>query len=529
MISILVRGSEMQQADYWLMLPHFLNPNGSLHLAGLFHFHNEHPVVVTQLLYWLNFRAFSGKNIPLGLAVVGLAVGELAVVGLLLRHRTWRTVDRIAMFALASALLFDRKGTWNFTAAMSGTAWFTADLFALIAIYLRSRDRDRSAFAVAVLAAVSYGTGIMVWPAMIVVGMCRRPVRAYWREWPYAAAFVVTYVWYRFSGPGDSGTFSHPATILRSAVSVLGFVLGVNGRPGDLIGYLVLIGVPVLALYLVRSRVGGVSAWVGLATFGWLALIEISAGRLDIVAINAKNRYTSLAAIVWIGFAGLLILALHDIGPRLTKRTATGTTPSLTRLTSAGIAVVVAVPLLFGALTAGRVDEQQMLDLNSSQERAEIAWRFGLADNTLFMLGLFGSRTNIESLLRSTGHYPFISSWNLDCGLYGRHLDRVARSVEPPIRGAVLSSGPAVGIPGSVEITGHVITAKSIRCIIVANAQDVVVGAAAVGGDAAGTGAHRPSGTGFDALAKNGGSPYRIYVVLKGDATPLALGPASQG
>ena len=89
-------------------------------------------MVVPQSIYWLNLQLFSGSNIALGLVVVALVVGHLVVVALLLRHSALRPVERMAIFVVASALLFDLTGTWNFSKAMSGTAWRSGSAFVTI-------------------------------------------------------------------------------------------------------------------------------------------------------------------------------------------------------------------------------------------------------------------------------------------------------------------------------------------------------------------------------------------------------------
>ena len=208
MTRIVLDGSELQHDDYWLMLPRFLNADGGLGLGGLFHFHNGHPVVVPQLLYWLNVHAFSGSNISLGLFVIAIVLGQLVVIALLLRHSALGPVERMVMIVLSSALLFDLTGTWNFAKSMSGAAWFSANLFALVAVYLRSRDRQWPAFVVAILAAMSYGTGIVAWPAVIATGICRRPIKECWREWPYVVGFAATLTWYRLAAPSTTKGFT---------------------------------------------------------------------------------------------------------------------------------------------------------------------------------------------------------------------------------------------------------------------------------------------------------------------------------
>ena len=82
MTGVVLGGSPLQNTDYWLMLPRFTSPDGGLDVVGLFHFENEHPVVIPQFIYWLNLRLFAGSNITLGFVVIALVLGQLAVIAL---------------------------------------------------------------------------------------------------------------------------------------------------------------------------------------------------------------------------------------------------------------------------------------------------------------------------------------------------------------------------------------------------------------------------------------------------------------
>jgi hypothetical protein len=534
MIDIVLDGSRLQHADYWAMLDRITNSGGGLDIGGLFHFQNEHPVVIAQLLYWLNVHAFAGSNITLGLVVVGLVLGQLAVVALLLRGSALGPLQRIAIFVLASALLFDLTGTWSFSKAMSGTAWLSANLFAFVAVYLRSRDRRGAAFAVAIVAGIAYGTGLMAWPAVIATGVSRRPLREFWREWPYAVGFLVNYGWYRIAAHPGAGEWSDPMRIVRGAANMFGFVLGIHGRPGLWLGYVVLLGVPVLVVALggfFPAR--GVAGWVGIATFGWLATFEVFSGRATFVLyFGEQNRYTSQVAITLLGFVALVLFACNGAARRFARRRAnisgaepTDNAPKWASIGSAMVTLLVVVPLLVGAWTAGRAHADDMLALNSSQELGEVALRYGMTDNTRFLLGALGAgrKAAATKLLRDLGHYPFVDNWDLDCGLQGKRLGTGARSVQT-LSGGVLSGDPAPLLPGAVQITGHVDTDRHIHCIVVTNAGNVVIGAATIGvDDIAAPGKPQPSGTGFRALARRESGTYRVYVVFKGDETPAFL------
>jgi hypothetical protein len=517
MIGIVLDGSVLQYADYWLMLDNFTRPDGSLDVGGLFEFQN-HPVVVPQLVYWVNLQLFSGSNIALGLFVVAVALAQLGIVALLLRQSALHPLERMVLFVLAAALLFDLAGTWNFARAMSGTAWLTANLFALAAVYLRSRDRLALAFALAALAAVSYGTGIAAWPAVIATGLSRRPLREGWREWPYAVGLAATVMWNRLgvSGGGEVG-WPSPFEIADVTARMFGHVLGLDGTLGAAVGYVVLIGTPVVAIHLgLTSRAAGVAGWVGVAMFGWLASLEIGIVRYQWLSIfGDQSRYTSLPALTWLGLAALLCYAVPRAGHRLVAH---GWTRPAAALTGPWVCVVTAVPLLVGALLAGRALPNQLATERPDHELREVALRMEITDGTWYLIGPFGEPTTLTGVMRATSHYPFVESWDMDCGLLGERIDGAQAADSSGSVGAVVAGEPAVYLPSAVEISGRIVAERSVRCVVIADGQERVIGAATL----AATEDTEP-GIGFRALARRDRLVYRAYVIFEGDPTPHRL------
>ncbi len=518
MVRIVLDGSVLQYADYWMMLDNFTRPDGSLDVGGLFEFQN-HPVVVPQLVYWVNLELFSGSNISLGLFVVALGLAQLGIVAMLLRQTTLGSFERIALFAVASALLFDLTGTWNFAKAMSGTAWLSANLFALAAVYLRSRDRHASAFGLAGLAAVSYGTGIIAWPAVIATGVSRRGSRDAWREWPYAVGLVATVVWYRLGMSGGSEVpWPSPFEVPGVAARMFGYVLGLDGALGEVVGYVALVGVPILAVRLgLASRTAGVAAWVGVATFGWLATLEVAIVRNAwLSVISGQSRYSSLAALTWLGLAALLCCAARRASHRLAAH---GRTRPAAVLTAPAMCAAVAVPLLAGALAAGRRVPDQMAATRPDQELAEVALRLEITDGTRYLIGPFDEPTSLTGVMRATSHYPFVESWDLDCGLLGERIAGAGAADSGGSVGRVVAGGPVMYLPSAAEISGRVATGRSVRCVVITDGQNRVIGAATL------TATHDgASGTGFRALARRGGHVYRAYAIFEGDPRPHQLG-----
>jgi hypothetical protein len=526
---VVLNGSHLQHNDYWFMFHRFTASDGGLRWSGLFEFQN-HPVVVPQLVYWLNLRAFSGSNIALGIVVVALALAQLAVVGLLLWRSPFRPIERMVILVFASALLFNLVGTWNFTKAMSGTAWLGANLFALVAVYLRSRGLRWPALAVAVLAAASYGTGLAVWPALVVAGLILQP-RQWWREWPFVAGFGANFVWYQqavspLSQASESfAGIPSPADILRSTARMLSLPLGFEGGLAGVIGGAALIALcaaTVAVLFMRRAPdpdLGTLAAWAGVAAFGFFATLQASFGRHTILLLfGEQNRYNSLPSLVWLAIAAISVLAGRAL---VERRGDLGDAPQkgVRRLVGRAPHVVLVAPVLVLALTAGGDHMEKMLDQTSSQELAEVAFHLDLVDGTRYFQRHEETPAITERMMR-TGHYPFVPTWDLDCGLLGRTLATPGHRPEQAATGELIWADPR--FRGSVGFTGQVVTELPVRCIVIVGDGEVV-GAATL--ESSGRTNPDPESitTTFEALARAGSDPYRGYVVLE-DSTVLQFG-----
>ena len=260
---------------------------------------------------------------------------------------------------------------------------------------------------------------------------------------------------------------------------MLGFVLGAHGTLGEAIGYVALIGVPALVIGLgVFSRAAGVSGWIGVATFGWLATLELFYGRS--AAVGDQNRYSSLAALTWLGFAALMLFAIREVGNRLAARHQART--RCPRSTSPWVALAVVVPLFLAAVGAGRDHASAMpppqYDAGVAGDRTAPRTDRQLE---IPVRRIRRRRPSITDLLIETGHYPFVDSWDLDCGLLGHSTSTFpVAATNPTIRARCSPATPVPRLPGAVEITGRVIDDRPIHCIVITNDEDVVVGAATI-------------------------------------------------
>jgi hypothetical protein len=499
-MALVVRhASPLQYSDYWLLVDHFTNTDGSLRVAGLFEFEfQNHVVVLPMLVYWLNLQLFAGSNVALGVMVLLLGLGVLAMVGVVLRRSGLPPLDQMVLFVLSSCLLFTPNGAWNYGIAMSGTAWLGAGLIGIVAVFLRSRDRPILAFAASALAAITYATGLMVWPAVVAVGCCRREPRAWWKELPFVVGFVANYLWFRqvqTTGLGADLPYPNVVDGGRLLARLLAFPLGLAGGPAEVVGLALLAGTVALVLWAVaRSRTATSAMWVGIAVFGLLATVSLAWGRyIFIVSFGGQNRYTSVPTVALIGLAGLVMTILHERGRRAAL---------------SGLAVgVIGIVALAATLTGGaHLDDME--HKVQEQELREIALHLGIADDNRYLAGF---DTAVTGLLVEIDHQPFDGGWSRDCGLIDEPLD--GSGADDPT-GEITEARHLLLLSDAVELTGRV-GDGAIDCIVVTGEGDTVLGAASLDAD--------DGDTTFTAIARPGEDAYRVWAIAGEDESPVLV------
>jgi hypothetical protein len=473
-----LEGSRLQYADYWRMIETLLQPDGTLSVPGLFTFSNHHFIAFAQLLYWMNIKLFAGSNIALGLIDVVIVCCTLGLLGLMIRRLALDLTLRFALFGLTGALLFSLSGAWNFIYGMSGAAWLSANLFVVAAIFLRSTNRNITAIVAALLATMSYGTGIFAWPAIIATGAVQRDFSQWWREWPYAVGFLVSIVVVTSLSNSAGGTSSNDYLIIaRLAAAFLGSSVGLAGVWAEIAGWFALAAVPLLALWLTFFlRSPAHAGWVGLALYGWCAILVITKGRAVFMAEHGyQGRYYSIAALTWLGLSVMMIL----LGKTLA--TSGRTRGDTSRLFQSVFPWVWLVPLTVGALVSGIGQLEARKERAVSQALGEIALQLDVVDGSVGYLEGFTDNTkpfDSTRRLEAVGHYPFVEGWDLDCGLLGQTLETTTlhrRGGEltkvVPERGLESVKRIRAILPGENAVKG------AIRCVVVIDPAGRVVGA----------------------------------------------------
>lgn len=496
----LVRSSsQLQWFDYWTILPKLLTADGSLVPRNLLHFEESHVLGVPSLLYWLNLQVTGGLNRPLAYLVVALVVGQLLILRSLLprpeRLGHWMFGALVVAF---SALLFAPQGAWNFSRAMSGTAWLTANLLALAAVACASRRWIVPAIALAGLASITYGTGLVAWPAVILVLL----LQGRWerRNWLVVGAAALTAIVYLSAYDPSRTTASSgvaPNEILRRAFQVIGSGLSPSPDVALLLGAGCIVALGYLGFRGASNRElrAATAPWVGIAAFAFVSalLIGMSRGGLHGDEIAVTSRYASLASLAWIALLALLVLTVRG-HPR-------------TWLAVAGVALL--------AFVAGQPTLAGMKDAALDQDELAIAMRLDVSTGYTF-----GPQERFLPVLEEVGQYPYNSDFDADCGRLGDVIDRSDIRAPTGVTGGNLDLFQPPLNPASVRMSGWFGSQDGdVDCILITDGSLRVIGAGVHGHERPDLVATSPTGAldlGFVAVAPAEASSYRAFAVLDG-------------
>ena len=519
MLVTVQQSSQVPWRDYWDILAQVTAPDGGLIPRRTITIVGGHPFTVPSLVYWADLRIFGGAARSLGYLDIALVLGQLLIVRLLLgRLGTVLSPWGVALLTVVTAaLLFAPQGAWNFVRSMSGVSWLTANLLVLTTVYLASTGRALRAALPAALASLTYATGLMAWPALLIASAFREG----WgrRQWWLAAAGLVVWGCYGLAMQGEpsspAGSFDVNDAALR-VLQVVGSVVSPDPVTAPVVGAVGLATLAAMSFWTVRSVElrDGRGAWVAIGAYATLSAVLIGLGRggrgddLGVV-----SRYASISALLWI--AALVLLALWARERGFTR-----------------VAVVAAGTVALAAFTTGTATRKEMLSAALQQDVLGVAMRLGAPEGIYFGPGLASA-----DYYRRIGQYPFDARLETTCGPFPRRLDpRRVAALRTSWAGRVdrLDPGPnprLLTVSGWVDAPG-----ATVRCVIVSDQRGRVIGATALGVGrpdvAASSPSHRPD-LGFTGVARSGARRYRAFAILKGDERlyelPGATGPSSAG
>ncbi|MDT0260351.1 hypothetical protein [Jatrophihabitans lederbergiae] len=456
--------TQMQYLDYWSSLLRFTNPDGSIHPRGFFSYQNEHPFVITQIVYYVDAKFLTGSNHELGYFSILAAVASLVIVWRLLPGR-WSSLTQGLVVLAASAIMFCPTGAWNFVKGMSGTAWLTANVFALLAVLLARRQRTALALVAAALSILTYGTGFAAPVAIIAVAVLRRDR---WWRWALPTGLLFgTLIFYKLTANGTATgqPVGHdPGLLLQTFLTNLSTLWDPTGGSIGLVagaaGLLVL-GVGFGTYWQNQEEYADLIGIWGVAVYSIGASVLISLGRSEVfTGDGAQARYVSLSALFWI--------SVLVVGVRLAR-------VQRELIVRAGAAVA-AIAVFWGAspaLYAATIAESPL------QNAMAAGVRFDATDP--FVVRMQTPAAQIPRL-KALHSYPFVGNYTLGCGL----------KPDATLNPATLGQLPAAQFPGAGkvdknqlvggtrEIDGWIYRAgHKLKCVAIIDSTGKIVGGGA--------------------------------------------------
>jgi hypothetical protein len=474
MLVEVARAGRLQYIDYWYLLTRFLNPDGTIAGIGPGNLQsNDHILGVPALVYWINIKLFAGDNRTLGVFVVGTAVVTVLVLRAAL-PKTLPPLLRAGIVVTASALLFSPHGLWNFTRAMSGTAWLTANMIVVIALLLGTKGKWWPAWATGLVGAVTYGSAFAVWPVLALIAFLRRD--PWWQRILPIVVGVLIYGWWMLSQPPNPLPGS-PTDDLGSLLYNLLIVVG-HLWTAETSGVAVFAGGVILAGYAAlasshTAREPQFRFWWAVAVFGFLGSGMIAASRVDYgIESGMESRYTSFSVLMSVP---LFVLAAAVLHRRFANREVAITT---TLLVAGLLGFTLGAP---SAVTERKLVQEHFLEA--------VAIRGGFSDS-------FRRLPDAEDLLprlQALGHYPFTDDFTLGCGgpELGTKLD-VSRMVPLEVAAGNRKPDHATGevervVPRRPAPTFHGLPVPvlygwaadpndPVRCVVVVDGTGVITG-----------------------------------------------------
>lgn len=297
--------------------------DGALAQSDFWRFHGGHlhsaayaVLLATTVLSggqpWLDCLVSLALLLAYAAVVLGIARDSLAAVA----PRTWWLV---AGFALYPGHLANLQ--WGWQVAVFLCLLGVAVAIRALGVGSLSWPRQAVALAGAAVAYASFATAIALIPAALTLIALRTELS--WRQRlahaaPWLVAAVAVALQYRLAGAGG-GAAASPGAAVHYLLNFLG--AGIARFATDLAPLAGAAGLISGGVAMVRTRDRRASLpWCGLFVFGLVAAALAAAGRAgDYGADQAfSSRYVSFSSMFWLGWAGLIALAVppHATVPR---------------------------------------------------------------------------------------------------------------------------------------------------------------------------------------------------------------------
>jgi len=279
--------------------------------------HNEHRIVLTRALFWLDLHFFKGQGYLLVPAnvILHLAIAGVFIFGYM-RFATQRhSLAVIAGVVLAGRFLWmqDDNLTWGFQSQFIAVYFFAIASFLT---YSRSRPDGPVApqllgLALAFISMLSMSNGLIAFPILVVMSFM---LRLRWKHRIVAIAsmgiaWALYFRGYRsppyHASPVD-GVLHHPVEVIHYALNFLGSpaaFLGASLHAPLIVGTLLLLTVFAMTVFILRrGELNSYRLYIGAAfAFAAVAALLAGSGRYNLgLGTAVTSRYTTPALIAWV-------------------------------------------------------------------------------------------------------------------------------------------------------------------------------------------------------------------------------------
>lgn len=456
---VILEGSPQQYGDYFDMLHHMFEIDGTLLPSGLLVHQNEHLVLLPKLIYLLNITFFGGSNISLGVFVWSISVATAATMAYYLRPMFAGTcAKRAAILLSLSVLIFPMAAAHNYLYAMSGTCWILANFFAVCALIAMASGRLFLSAGFGILGTFTYGTSLAIWPALAVQLAYQR--RFGWRELLLFVAGGGSVLIERFTSVAvahhPSISFD-PITVLKGMMIAAGALLTGSGLVAALYGAVMIWLSLLLAARYAKTKIPANQTvfLLGLLAYGLAVLLMFSMSRIGFgYEMLMSSRYMAVVSLFVLG----LILLSASIFPE-------------NRLWYIATLGSLATIGLHGYLVLTKFVTNGV----TYQNLGAVAVRLDLANDNLFEY-----RSGTSERLKALDHFPYGPSGEaISCGLLGQDLSGIGSSTGS-VTGAISQFSPLKSGNG-IFLSGWVQSNSPVECILFIERDGTTVVGAAVG------------------------------------------------
>lgn len=321
-------GVNVPYGDEWKFFSFFEKwDSNRLTFADFYSAHNGHRIVIPRLIYLAVIQLTHGNLRTEMFFSLFLCILTSAGIYLLLRRTVnGSTTKHLALWALMNLFLFSpiqaENWLWGFQLQV-----FLSNLCIVGAIVCITSEagilvRFATALAFALAGTFSFGNGLVIWPCLFIVLLCRREKIAVQVAWITAGVLVLlAYI------PGYPTREPVPPTTqwfdyLLYFAGFLGAPLAriPNSKPLVLpviLGIILLAGYVWNAARLVRhrERLRNTAPWLALGAYVIASAVMASGARVHSGPFHAlDSRYTTVSVVLVVSLIGLVAAAIHQSG-----------------------------------------------------------------------------------------------------------------------------------------------------------------------------------------------------------------------